>query len=158
MVESVAVTVSGGGATAGPGSSHRDSKLLAPHSLSFSGPFHLCFSCTSHESPCVMSSLIPPPLHAHIPYCILLLSGPGSDSIFRVRALAPTPSLEPRLQVSFLSRAPAPTPSFEFGPPAPTPSLEPRLQVSFLSRAPAPTAQKPTLRFPLLHILYSSAN
>ena len=102
MVESVAVTVSGGGATAGPGSSHRDSKLLAPHSLSFSGPFHLCFSCTSHESPCVMSSLIPPPLHAHIPYCILLLSSPSSDSIFRVRApgsdsfsRAPAPSVLP---------------------------------------------------------------
>ena len=81
-VESVAVTVSGGGTTAGPGSSHRDSELLAPHSLSFSSPFHLCFSVfayTSHESPCVMSSLIPPPFHAHIPSCVFLLSGPGSD-------------------------------------------------------------------------------
>ena len=39
MVESVAVTVSGGGTTAWPGSSHRDSELLASHSLSFSSPF-----------------------------------------------------------------------------------------------------------------------
>ena len=159
MVESVAVTVSGGGATAGPGSSHRDSKLLAPHSLSFSGPFHLCFSCTSHESPCVMSSLIPPPLHAHIPYCILLLSGPGSDSIFRVRALAPTPSLEPRLQVSFLSRAPGSDSIFRVRAPgsdsfsrAPAPSVLPLSSPSSdsifrvrapgsdsFSRAPAPS-------------------
>ena len=37
------VMVSGGGAIAGPGSSHRDSELIAPHSVSVSGPFHLCF-------------------------------------------------------------------------------------------------------------------
>ena len=107
MVESVAVTVSGGGTTAGPGSSHRDSELLAPHSLSFSSPFHLCFSvfaCTSHESPCVMSSLIPPPLHAHIPYCILLLSGPGSDCLKTHAPFPPSPHfcILPRIEYSSL--------------------------------------------------------
>ncbi len=164
-MESVAVTVSGGGTTAGPVHlTEIRNYLHLTVSQSFSSPFRpsfAVFACTSHESPCVMSSLIPPPLHAHIPYCIYLLSGPGSDSIFRVRAPAPTPSSEfgpPAPTPSSEFGPPAPTPSSEFGPPAPTPSLEPRLQVSFLSRAPAPTAQKPTLRFPLLHILYSSAN
>ena len=69
-----------------------------------------------------------PRLRLHLPSSgprlRLLLSSPGSK--------CPS-SLEP----------PAPTPSFEFGPPAPTPSLEPRLQVSFLSRAPAPTPKNP---------------
>ncbi len=112
-VESVAVTVSGGGTTAGPGSSHRDSELLAPHSLSFSSLFHLCFSvfaCTSHESPCVMSSLIPPPFHAHIPSCVFLLSGPGSDSFFRVRASGSDFIFRVRAPGSHsFSRAPAPS-------------------------------------------------
>ena len=35
--------VSGGGTTAGPGSSHPDLELITPHSLSFAGPFHFCF-------------------------------------------------------------------------------------------------------------------
>ena len=111
MVESVAVTVSGGGTTAGPGSSHRDSELIAPHSLSgllqSISPL-LSQSLHVHHTNLLVSC---PPLHAHVPYCILLLSGPGSDSIFRVRApgsdyfsRAPAPnvlpqSLEPRLRL-----------------------------------------------------------
>ena len=58
------------------------------------------------------------------------------------------------LTASIFSRAPAPTPSSEFGPPAPTPSLEPRLQVSFLSRAPAPTPSPSS--GPRLRLLLSS--
>ncbi len=88
-MESVAVTVSGGGTTAGPVHlTEIRNYLHLTVSQSFSSPFRpsfAVFACTSHESPCVMSSLISPPLHAHIPYCIYLLSGPGSDSIFRVR-------------------------------------------------------------------------
>ena len=89
-MESVAVTVSGGGTTAGPVHlTEIRNYLHLTVSQSFSSPFRpsfAVFACTSHESPCVMSSLISPPLHAHIPYCIYLLSGPGSDSIFRFRA------------------------------------------------------------------------
>ena len=89
-MESVAVTVSGGGTTAGPVHlTEIRNYLHLTVSQSFSSPFRpsfAVFACTSHESPCVMSSLISPPLHAHIPYCIYLLSGPGSNSIFRFRA------------------------------------------------------------------------
>ena len=57
------------------------------------------------------------------------------------------------LTASLFSRAPAPTPSSEFGSPAPTP-LEPWLQMSVLSRAPAPT---PSSEFgPWLRLLLSS--
>ena len=84
------MTVSGGGTTAEPVHlTEIRNYLHLTVSQSFSSPFRpsfAVFACTSHESPCVMSSLIPPPLHAHIPHCIYLLSGPGSDSIFRVRA------------------------------------------------------------------------
>ena len=132
-MESVAVTVSGGGTTAGPVHlTEIRNYLHLTVSQSFSSPFRpsfAVFACTSHESPCVMSSLISPPLHAHIPYCIYLLSGPGSNSIFRFRALAPTPSLEPRLQVSFLSRAPGSDSIFRVRAPG---------SDSF-SRAPAPS-------------------
>ena len=55
--------------------------------------------------------------------------GPGSDSIFRVRTLAPTPSLEPRLQVSFLSRAPGSDSIFRVRAPG----------SNSFSRAPAPS-------------------
>ena len=84
------MTVSGGGTTAGPVHlTEIRNYLHLTVSQSFSSPFRpsfAVFACTSHESPCVMSSLISPPLHAHIPYCIYLLSGPGSNSIFRFRA------------------------------------------------------------------------
>ena len=89
VVESVAVTVSGGGTTAGPVHLTEIWNYLhltvSPSPVHFTFAFSV-FACTSHEPPCVMSSFIPPPLHAHIPYCIPLLSGPSSDSIFRVRA------------------------------------------------------------------------
>ena len=61
----------------------------------------------------VMSSLIPPPVHAHIPYCVFLLSGPGSDSFFRVRASGS----------DFIFRVRAPG-SHSFSP-APAPSVLP---------------------------------
>ena len=84
------MTVSGGGTTAGPVHlTEIRNYLHLTVSQSFSSPFRpsfAVFACTLHESPCVMSSLISPPLHAHIPYCIYLLSGPGSNSIFRFRA------------------------------------------------------------------------
>ena len=73
----------------------------SPSPVHFTFAFSV-FACTSHKSPCVMSSLIPPPLHAHVPYCTLLLWGPGSDSSPssefgpRLRLLL---SLEPQLQL-----------------------------------------------------------
>ena len=52
------------------------------------------------------------------------------------------------LTASLFSQALAPTPSSKFGPPAPTP-LEPRLQMSFLSWASAPTPPlEPQLQCP----------
>ena len=125
-VESVAVTVSGGGTTAEPVHLTEIRNYLhltvSPSPVHFTFAFSV-FACTSHESPCVMSSLIPPPFHAHIPYCVFLLSGPGSDSFFRVRASgsdfifrvgapAPTPSLEPRLRLSKNPRSFSPFSAF----------------------------------------------
>ena len=113
-MESVAVTVSGGGTTAEPVHlTEIRNYLHLTVSQSFSSPFRpsfAVFACTSHESPCVMSSLISPPLHAHIPYCIYLLSGPGSDSIFRFRAPGSDSIFRVRAPGSdSFSRAPAPS-------------------------------------------------
>jgi len=85
VVESVAVMVSGGGATAGPGSSHRDSELIAPHSLSFSGPFHLCFL-----SLCMYIT--------RITLCHVLFN-PSSSSCSYSAALLHPSSLGPRLRL-----------------------------------------------------------
>ena len=62
MVESVAVTVSGGGTTAGPVHLAEIRNYLhltvSPSPAHFTFAFSI-FACTSHESPCVMSTLIP---------------------------------------------------------------------------------------------------
>ena len=94
MVESVALTVGGGGTTAGLGSFHTDSELIAPHSLSFSSPFHLCFLSlcmyitritlchvlfNPSSSSCSYSSLHPSSLGARLQMFFLSLSSPGSD-------------------------------------------------------------------------------
>ena len=92
MVESVAVMVSGGGATAGPGSSHRDSELIAPHSLSFSGPFHLCFL-----SLCMYIT--------RITLCHVLFN-PSSSSCSYSAALLHPSSLGPRLRLHLPSSGP----------------------------------------------------
>ena len=101
-MESVAVTVSGGGTTAGPVHlTEIRNYLHLTVSQSFSSPFRpsfAVFACTSHESPCVMSSLISPPLYAHLPYCIYPLSGP------RLRLLLP--SSGPRLRLHLPSSGP----------------------------------------------------
>ena len=111
----------------------------------------LCHVLFNPSSSCSYSLLHPSSLEPRLP---LLLSSPGSR--------CPS-SLEPRLQMSFLSRAPAPDvlPLSSPGSRCPS-SLEPRLQMSFLSWAPAPdvlplsspgsNCSKPTLRFPLLRI------
>ena len=132
VVESVAVTVSGGGTTAEPGSSHRDSELIAPHSLSFSSPFQLCFL-----SLCMYIT--------RITLCHVLFNPSSSSCSYSL------------LHPSSLG-APALTPSSEFGPPAPTPSLEPWLQCPSLS-SPGSDCPKTHAPFPpSLHVLYSSAN
>ena len=88
VVESVAVMVSGGGATAGPGSSHRDSELIAPHSLSFSGPFHLCFL-----SLCMYIT--------RITLCHVLFNPSSSSCSY---SLLPPSSLGPRLRLIYSFR------------------------------------------------------
>ena len=88
MVESVAVMVSGGGATAGPGSSHRDSELIAPHSVSFSGPFHLCFL-----SLCMYIT--------RITLCHVLFNPSSSSCSY---SLLPPSSLGPRLRLIYSFR------------------------------------------------------
>ena len=52
----------------------------------------------------VMSSLIPPPVHAHIPYCVFLLSGPGSDCPQTHAPFPPSPHfcILPRIEYSSL--------------------------------------------------------
>ena len=135
-MESVAVTVSGGGTTAGPVHlTEIRNYLHLTVSQSFSSPFRpsfAVFACTSHESPCVMSSLISPPLHAHIPYCIYLLSGPGSNSIFRFRA--------PGSDSIFRVRVPGSDSIFRFRAPGSDSIFRVRAPGSdSFSRAPAPS-------------------
>ena len=125
---------------------------VSPSPVHFTFAFSV-FARTSHESPCVMSSLIPPPLHAHIPYCIPLLSGLGSDSIFRVRApgsdssQALAPTLLPLLRPGSIFRVRAPCPdSFSQAPalnvlPLSSPGSIFRVQApgsDSFSQAPAP--------------------
>ena len=146
-MESVAVTVSGGGTTAGPVHlTEIRNYLHLTVSQSFSSPFRpsfAVFACTSHESPCVMSSLISPPLHAHIPYCIYLLSGPGSNSIFRFRAPGSDSIFRVRAPGSdsiFRFRAPGSDSIFRVRVPGSDSIFRVRVPGSdSISRAPAPS-------------------
>ena len=90
-----------------------------------------------------MSSLIPPPLHAHLHYCIYLLSGPGSNSIFRFRAPGSDSIFRVRAPGSdsiFRVRAPGSDSIFRFRAPGSDSIFRVRAPGSdSFSRAPAPS-------------------